>query len=297
MIFVNDIIYAVFLFTDGGKVSIETEAITTSSGCSGIETVKIYVRHSWWPKQFRKDKKVALSKIYVKRIKKLIGEIFGKQTGRAALEEVVRFKKTVFIIPRVIGTTVKSTTKQGFFNASARAHDKFGAESLGRGSHVTVPFLPQAWGLGGLPVAFTPDTVLLHELIHALRMTVGTLTLPDPVLDPVVDWRHVPKMGWKSRELSPDFKNKWKNIEEFIAVLVVNIYRSEKGQGLRARYSGANKHGVMTVSEQRKFASDYGQIIDALIRDHADFARKLRDVRAPFNPVRDRLVARGLKRK
>jgi hypothetical protein len=237
-----------------------------------------------------------LSKIYVERTKKLLGEIFGRKTGRIALEEVVRFKKTVLIIPRIVGTTYKSTSKNKFLNSAARPHNWYGASSLGVGSHVTIPFLPQAWGLGGLPRAFSSDTVLLHELIHALRMTVGKLTVSDPVLDPVVDWRHVPKMAWKDREITPDFKKKWKNIEEFIAVLVVNIYRSEKGQKLRKTYTGPGRHGDMTASEQRKFASKHGQIIDTFIRDHVVFAKKLGNIRAPFNPVRDRLIARGEKR-
>ena len=279
------------------KMGLQKDVINLSTGCPGIETVRIYVRHSWWPGHFREAKRAALSEIYVKRVKALLGEIFGRKTGRAALEEAVRFKKTVFIIPRVFGSTVKSTSPQGFHNASARAHDLFDAQCLGRGSHVTVTFLPQAWGLGGLPLAYSADTILLHELIHALRITTGTLSLPDPVLDPVVDWRQVPGKSWKIGELSTQFKENWKNIEEFIAVLVVNIYRSEKGQGLRASYAGASKRKVMAADEQRLFSSTYAQLIDAMIRDHGGFAQKLGQVRAPFNPVRDRLAARKQNRR
>jgi hypothetical protein len=67
----------------------------------------------------------------------------------------------------------------------------------------------------------TADAVLVHELVHAIRMMYGRL-LRVPTFDQLYD-----------------------NDEEFFAVLVANIYMSEKGK-TRLR---ANHHGKSILSE------------------------------------------------
>jgi len=277
----------------GGTTSKAKDKINEGFAWPGMGNIRLYVRHEWWPRRYDDKQRFKLSELYVSQLKKILGEISARRAGLAVLREAVRSKKKIFIIPRLLGTTTsKFKSVKNVRNARARPHNWFDAELHGVGSHVTILFLPQVFAFGSGPASVSPDVVLLHELVHALRITGGALTPPDPVLDEVIDWRHVPGMGWKTREVSPEFKKQWGNIEEFSAVLAVNIYRSEKGQKLRASYSAQRKNTPLTDAEQRTFASKYAQIINVLIRDHRTFARELRDVRAPFNPVRDRLAAR-----
>lgn len=90
----------------------------------------------------------------------------------------------------------------------------------GKGSEVKVHFSPESWGPrrqdcfqgqnGSLP-----DEVLLHEMVHGLR-----------------------KMQGKHNPWPTDLKG-YENEEEFLAVVVANVYMSEKGsQQLRADHDG-----------------------------------------------------------
>lgn len=95
-----------------------------------------------------------------------------------------------------------------------------GHMGTGKGSGVRVQFSPESWGprkqdcfqgdFGSLP-----DEVLLHELVHGLR-----------------------KMQGKHNPYPTDAKG-YDNEEEFLAIVVTNVYMSEKGSlQLRADHDG-----------------------------------------------------------
>lgn len=139
-----------------------------------------------------------------------------------------------------------------------------------------VRFTPANWtynsinvelGLGtGSPfveVGSSPDEVLLHELVHALRFTAG--------------------INNKKRKVA--FQERYDNWEDWIAILIANIYHSERGL----------KHRRL---DHRSF--DFGEAInetflkEGLNRMHIrQFRRQqpllfndLNDVKASFNPLR-----------
>lgn len=74
----------------------------------------------------------------------------------------------------------------------------------GKGSAADIHFSPERHARATRPHE-RPDTVLLHELVHALRYTQG-LANPVPTKEPV-----------------------WDNEEEYLAVVVTNVYQSVKG--------------------------------------------------------------------
>jgi hypothetical protein len=82
------------------------------------------------------------------------------------------------------------------------------------------------------PVTFKAvDEVLLHELVHALRQGLGqedNATLPPPRSDMglggITELEGNPSTPWPAPTTITQVYN---NIEEFVAILITNIYRSE----------------------------------------------------------------------
>jgi hypothetical protein len=88
-------------------------------------------------------------------------------------------------------------------------------KGTGTGADVTVDYTPSMWGPGSKTrgPASDPDEVLLHELIHASRQVKGVS---------------------RRREVDGGYDNE----EEFIAIMIDNIYLSEKG---RTRLRGTHQ--------------------------------------------------------
>jgi hypothetical protein len=108
-----------------------------------------------------------------------------------------------------------------------------------------------------------PDCVLVHELVHALRMMAGRMlhnTLPAEM--------------------------NFGNVEEFFAVLIANIYRSEceRPEALRNDHSG---HFVpLTQTDALVYYNSHATLIDQLCNDLPDFTRQISYVDCEFNPIR-----------
>jgi hypothetical protein len=107
----------------------------------------------------------------------------------------------------------------------------------------------------------SPDVTLLHELVHAVRPAVGRNLMAKTTNDA------------------------WVNLEEFFAVVVENIYRSERGDKvLRGGWDQSQLAGSAATSTA--FLADRtlrARIEEALKRE--DLARKLaRLSEIPFNP-------------
>ena len=111
-----------------------------------------------------------------------------------------------------------------------------------------------------------PDEVLLHELVHALRMMKGM-------------------------SLCRFMPDDYDTVEEFHAILVANIYRSECGYPtLRANHFG--KHALADVSDVRFYAK-YKDTIDGFVGDMRVLCQSIGAVQATYNPIR---CALGLRR-
>jgi hypothetical protein len=148
--------------------------------------------------------------------------------------------------------------------------------------HDDVPRCPQdgtvATGpcrLGPLMASYGPDSVLVHELVHALRFMCGF-------------FNQVPT--WYKR---------YDNEEEYFAILVSNIYISEKGRKLLA----ANHHGWAALREELSTSEGFlGKGAARPSRDHLENRRLVQKfvcqnhrlssylsgkVNGAFNPIRE----------
>lgn len=157
----------------------------------------------------------------------------------------------------------------------------------GEGANVTVHYHPMTWLLNsfrtGLPGNLMPDDVLVHELMHALRMMSGkVLTMNLSTLD---------------------HTRRWGNTEEFYGILVANIYVSERnstsprGQPLRGNVGPINQFSPLTGEEakSKNFTQTYRPQIESLCDEmigltHGGGRKGLANVPAGFNPIRDLLA-------
>lgn len=107
---------------------------------------------------------------------------------------------------------------------------------------------------------FDVDDTLLHELVHALRLVRG-LMCRQPLGD-----------GWEDSE-------------EFLAVMITNMYLSEKGKhyALRGDYGRTFK----PLASPGSFAFGYKELLKQFRDEMPELARKLESVNCKFNPVRD----------
>jgi hypothetical protein len=161
----------------------------------------------------------------------------------------------------------------------------------GLGSNVAVHYNPEY--TGGVPscprdgkttsgpcrlllgAAQEKDDQLLHELVHALRDLRG-------------QWSMVPTLN-----------KQWENEEEFFAILVANIYISEKGQKiLRATHHDYTRLDP-DLSTSEKFLAKGGtnlsrdqlevrRLVAKLIREDWGMCCSIaQSVKAEFNPIRE----------
>lgn len=154
----------------------------------------------------------------------------------------------------------------------------------GEGANVTIHYHPMTWMLSsfrtGLVGNLMPDDVLIHELMHALRMMNGQVLTMD--------------LG------TLDHTRRWGNTEEFYGVLLANIYISERNsagprnQPLRGNVGPADKFSPLTGEEARSktFCQTYKATLEALCAEmlgltHGGGRTGLQHVPAPFNPIRD----------
>ena len=161
------------------------------------------------------------------------------------------------------------------------------ALGLGGGSKVLVMFNP-ATRVPNL----TPDVTLLHELLHSYRQSRGR-------------WRLLPMLG-VLRLTAPDIRTiSFATFEEWLGVLVENIYSSERGRTVfRAAHVAPGALGSVNDMSFRpdaisgrvrdlsaEWASQYALAIDHLRNDDRALFYALANSRARFNPLRNRVIA------
>jgi hypothetical protein len=131
----------------------------------------------------------------------------------------------------------------------------------GRGSDTVIWFTPQDYIKTSSLPGGRPDEVLLHEMVHALRMEMGL-------------------------NLCLAMDDGFDTVEEFYAILIANIYRSECGyRDLRANHNGKQMLAAPLTDDSR-FYKQWKDKIDRLCREMSALCNVLAAVPCAFNPIR-----------
>lgn len=137
----------------------------------------------------------------------------------------------------------------------------------GRGSNSRVRYTPELWGPGraanSQADADQPDVVIFHELVHAARQM----------------------RGLQETNGADDYGD-YDTLEEFLAIVVANIYMSERG--LKGLLGG---HDDKKLKNPDKFLNDplarrTMAHFKATQREFFDALAAIEERRAPFNPPR-----------
>jgi hypothetical protein len=148
----------------------------------------------------------------------------------------------------------------------------------GGGSDVDIHFSMSTWESGTCNNSNSfgagADEVLLHELVHALRAMRGRW---DPV---------------------PTTIRSYDNQEEFFAILITNIYMSEKQPDVYLFRSGHRDFSPLDPfqadSEGFLRQPDNLRLVDRLCGQEAPLCQRIRYVTRPtFNPIRELLENRS----
>ena len=115
-----------------------------------------------------------------------------------------------------------------------------------------------------------PDEILFHELVHAARYLGGDLKKTP-----------IPKM--------PDYENE----EEYFAVLITDIYSSEKGRSFASLRKSHKLQRKPEMNEQEAdpwaflLEDDNYRLVEKFCKQHPTIAPMIAHAPADFNPIRD----------
>jgi hypothetical protein len=154
----------------------------------------------------------------------------------------------------------------------------------GGGANVTIFYMPITWLVDTFQTKrignLLPDDVLVHEMLHGLRMMMG-------LMEP---------LSLSTTALNQRFNN----TEEFFALMVGDIYVSDRdkkynmNQPLRANISVPDSFKPLTGEDARsgKFYQQFRGLIDGFCKEMTGLTfgggmGGLRDVDGAFNPVKD----------
>jgi hypothetical protein len=185
-----------------------------------------------------------------------LGLIGRRQTGKAVLAEIASAKsRQLTITPfhsddadatdaEAVGDKDEDATPLGFAVRDGDGIKLPGkGQGTGTGTSSTIDYTPGMWGPSGTAHAqgpgSLPDEILCHELVHAGRQMKGV----------------------QYNKKVSDF---YQNEEEYVAVVVTNIYMSEKKQTkLRAsHFSEKIKKGDKTVGKKFQALADAEHFLD-----------------------------------
>ena len=144
-----------------------------------------------------------------------------------------------------------------------------------------VSFWPNAYAMGGACSKYLednrdetggvlPDEALFHELVHAFRMASGAS---------------------EAEPLSQGGLKNYDTVEEFIAVLVTNIYIADSSNkspsDLRRDHASFRKLEPDLATSFTFFRSSIStyRLVERFCGENPSFTRKLSDVKASFNPI------------
>lgn len=199
-------------------------------------------------------------------------------SGWAVFTEIFYRSQTMTIRP------FHPTKQTGPINAYAQADDtaaatlkdtaergndgnvvKGGVVGTGTGSNTVVRFSKETWTGPSAPTGAgaAPDEILLHEMIHGLRQMQGRSVRESVNGNPGMD-----------------------NYEEFAAITISNIYRSEKGiPGLRRDHQDFSPLAGPTT-DPTVFKSTYRQYLSYMDIEQPRLCNNLRQINCGFNPLR-----------
>jgi hypothetical protein len=164
----------------------------------------------------------------------------------------------------------------------------FSPEATGRGTPVRVKFNTGAL-VGGLMGA-SAEVLLIHELTHAYRSAAGRFS-PALMTTLVAPGR-----------TSADVAKRFPNWEEWLSVVVENVYAAESGKSILrgnwdilfpatltspAYYKFWGIGNFATKTDSEIFAEDYAPAIRRLMQLEPQLYQAIRASTAWFNPVRD----------
>jgi hypothetical protein len=247
---------------------------------------------------FRDFKTIVIqgSPAYEKGVLEQLNKLWDTWTGWAVLRGIIDTTKTVTIVPY----SEADRKKMGSGNAYARAKNSWAASPLPgfgpKGSDSEVHFSPADFHASRPPVCYYrktpagpclagvsyaqntgPDDALVHELVHSLREMRGQLNLV------------------------PTRTTGYENQEEYFAILLQNIYGSEKGLTIfRGNHlTNARLSKSLSTSEtflgkgQRPLSTEQlenRQLVPRLTNECLTLCRNvLAHVRAAFNPISEYL--------
>jgi hypothetical protein len=227
----------------------------------------------------------------------VIGKIVRNDVGRIVLRSIDRIAKNVIISAR----TAEDIKRGGACNAEALPDSEkdaytvgdertlfkgttydptktgskdvrfervaHGFKGTGKGSDVSISFDPDDGGCFDdhtLPSSGY-DEMLMHELVHALRQAQGLVN-------------HVPTQDYK-----------YDNVEEFLAIVVTNVYISAKGSHrFRADHMGATRLPP-ALSTSAGFIHDSHNflMLNKFRRTWLETFAQLAQVKTHFNPFRE----------
>jgi len=228
------------------------------------------------------------------------------QTSRIILDAIKSRDKTVTIIPernpllpnKADANAHADPTNPQAATASGKPVAPGGPLGSGAGSPVILQFAAQDWAPAMENVSLRAgDETLLHELIHALRQISGLedpseLHAPFPTLrkgDGSVSQLMAGAAGQKPTKHSQIYNH----YEEFVAILITNIYRSENRRpGLKRDHLGDFELNY-PLTNARNFLTAWRPQIEQIQAEMPVVCDQLARVNCHFNPIFELSVARG----
>lgn len=219
-----------------------------------------------------------LSSLYEIQIIQLLRSIERTRTGGAVIWQVWRVPgKAMRIIPWNQGGQNAAEHPINWLAATPKGlpyllcggnnmGQTAGGIGTGLGSDTEVAFSPQGWGMQG--AGSGPDEVLLHEMVHGLRDMRG------------------------KGQCRTNRMGKYDTEEEFFAILITNIYISEKNKKygsklpLRADHQTHSRLGK-SLDTSMEFLQNPRNLdmVDKLINQHPMLAAVIAEVDCDFNPI------------
>jgi hypothetical protein len=154
-------------------------------------------------------------------------------------------------------------------NFSQRCNASAGLPSWKSANQIEIVYSPLVFGKSTCASpGFTPDEALLHELIHAYRQLRHGLVKEAPIFAP---------------------KFNYDNFEEFVAILLTNIYASAKKKTVLRKDHGATTLPQSLSQSDTFFKNENNHakpIHDLIIQDYFLIQNYVRKDDGIFNPVK-----------